>query len=57
MALERKVDVATDIGDTLTPFSKGLKATPRQKHYNFDSYDGLGDSEEHINYFEQISWI
>ena len=33
---------------------------PRQKdlkHYNYDSFDGLGDPEEHINYFEQIALI
>ena len=60
--LQKKVgqDSGIDIGDTLTPFSYSLEATPRQKnlkHYNFDSFNGLGDPEEHVNYFEQIAMI
>ncbi|KAK1383956.1 hypothetical protein POM88_021691 [Heracleum sosnowskyi] len=60
--LQRKVDQDSgiDIGDTFTPFSYSLEATPRQrniKHYNFDSFNGLDDPEEHVNYFEQIAMI
>ncbi|XP_074327513.1 uncharacterized protein LOC141665429 [Apium graveolens] len=60
--LQRKMDIdsGVEIGETLTPFSHSLEAIPRQrdlKHYNFDSFDGLGDPEEHLNYFEQISQI
>ncbi|KAL8104418.1 hypothetical protein AgCh_028578 [Apium graveolens] len=49
-----------EIREILTPFSHSLEAIPRQrdlKHYNFDSFDGLGDPEEHLNYFEQIAQI
>ncbi|KAL8120547.1 hypothetical protein AgCh_017651 [Apium graveolens] len=60
--LQRKMDrdSGVEIGETLTPFSHSLEAIPRQrdlKHYNFDSFDGLGDPEEHLNYFEQIAQI
>ncbi|XP_074351977.1 uncharacterized protein LOC141691134 [Apium graveolens] len=60
--LQRKMDrdSGVDIGETLTPFSHSLEAIPRQrnlKHYNFDSFDGLGDPEEYLNYFEQIAQI
>ncbi|KAL8125255.1 hypothetical protein AgCh_012802 [Apium graveolens] len=60
--LQRKMDrdSGVEIGETLTPFSHSLEVIPRQrnlKHYNFDSFDGLGDPEEHLNYFEQIAQI
>ncbi|XP_074359720.1 uncharacterized protein LOC141699792 [Apium graveolens] len=60
--LQRKMDrdSGVEVGETLTPFSHCLEAIPRQrnlKHYNFDSFDGLGDPEEHLNYFEQIAQI
>ncbi|XP_074352091.1 uncharacterized protein LOC141691252 [Apium graveolens] len=50
-------DSGMEVGETLTPF---LEAIPRQKdlkHYNFDLFDGLGNLEEHLNYFEQIAQI
>ncbi|XP_074347592.1 uncharacterized protein LOC141686456 [Apium graveolens] len=58
--LQRKMDrdSGVELGETLTPFSHSLEVIPRQrnlKHYNFDSFDGLGDPEEHLNYFEQIA--
>ncbi|KAL8114413.1 hypothetical protein AgCh_021315 [Apium graveolens] len=60
--LQRKMDrdSGVEVEETLTPFSHSLEAIPRQrnlKHYNFDSFDGLGDPEEHLNYFEQITQI
>ncbi|XP_074346755.1 uncharacterized protein LOC141685557 [Apium graveolens] len=60
--LQMKVDKdsGVEIGENLTPFSNSLEAIPRQrdlKHYNFDSFDGLGDPEEHLNYFEHITQI
>ncbi|XP_074362323.1 uncharacterized protein LOC141702555 [Apium graveolens] len=60
--LQRKMDrdSGVEVGEILTPFSHSLEAIPRQrnlKHYNFDSFDGLGDPEEHLNYFEQIAQI
>ncbi|XP_063948108.1 uncharacterized protein LOC135152201 [Daucus carota subsp. sativus] len=60
--LNRKMgnDSGLEIGGTLTPFSHSLESIPRQKnmkHYNFESFDGLGDPEEHLHYFEQIAQI
>ncbi|XP_074355999.1 uncharacterized protein LOC141695669 [Apium graveolens] len=60
--LQRKMDrdSGMEFGKTLTPFSHSLEPIPRQrdlKHYNFDSFDGLGDPEEHLNYFEKITKI
>ncbi|XP_074346487.1 uncharacterized protein LOC141685271 [Apium graveolens] len=49
-----------EVGAAATPFTKKLESTPREsglKHFNFDSFDGLADPEEHLNYFEQISNI
>ncbi|XP_074356310.1 uncharacterized protein LOC141696012 [Apium graveolens] len=59
---QRKMDrdSGVEIGETVTPFSHSLEAIPRQwdlKHYNFDSFDGLRDPEDHLNYFEQIEQI
>ena len=60
--LQKKVskDSGFEIGETLTRFSHSLEAIPRQKnikHFNFESIDGIGDPEEHRNYFEQIASI
>ncbi|KAL8135945.1 hypothetical protein AgCh_010532 [Apium graveolens] len=60
--LQRKMekDSGMEVGETLTPFIHSLETIPRQKnlkHHNFDSFDGLGDPEEHLNYFEQIAQI
>ncbi|XP_063949247.1 uncharacterized protein LOC135152650 [Daucus carota subsp. sativus] len=60
--LNRKIgnDSGLEIGGTLTPFSHSLESIPRQKgmkHYNFESFNGLGDPEEHLHYFEQIALI
>ncbi|KAL8131254.1 hypothetical protein AgCh_007253 [Apium graveolens] len=58
--LKRKVEGDMEVGAAATPFTKKLESTPREsglKHYNFDSFDGLPDLEEHLNYFEQISNI
>ncbi|KAL8133706.1 hypothetical protein AgCh_008952 [Apium graveolens] len=60
--LQRKMEKESgvEVGETLTPFSHSLEAIPRQKnlkHYNFNFFDGLGDPEEHLNYFEQIAQI
>lgn len=35
-------------------FTKRLEAESKQKHYNFNSFDGMGDSEEHLSYFDQL---
>lgn len=48
------------VGAAATPFVRSLESIPRAeglKHFNFDSFDGLGDPEEHLNYFEKISNI
>ncbi|XP_074346318.1 uncharacterized protein LOC141685091 [Apium graveolens] len=53
-------DSGVEIGEILTLFSHSLEAISRQrdlKHYNFDFFDGLGDSVEHLDYFEQIAQI
>ena len=58
--LKRKVEGDMEVGAAATPFTKSLEATPREsglKHFNFDSFDGLADPEEHLNYFKQISNI
>ncbi|XP_074336339.1 uncharacterized protein LOC141673488 [Apium graveolens] len=58
--LKRKVEGDTEVGASATAFTKKLESTPREsglKHFNFDSFDGLADPEEHLNYFEQISNI
>nr|XP_017221349.1 PREDICTED: uncharacterized protein LOC108198081 [Daucus carota subsp. sativus] len=60
--LNRKIgnESGLEIGGTLTPFSHSLESIPRQKgmkHYNFESFNGLGDPEEHLHYFEQIALI
>ncbi|XP_074327498.1 uncharacterized protein LOC141665413 [Apium graveolens] len=58
--LKRKVEGDMEVGAEATPFTKKLESTPRElglKHFNFDSFDGLADPEEHLNYFEQISNI
>lgn len=55
--LKRKVEGDFEVGVVATPFTKSLEAIPREeglKHFNFE---GLGDPEEHLNYFEQISNI
>ena len=55
--LKNKVEGNIEVEESLTPFISKLESMPRQrylKHYNYDSFDGLGDLEEHINYFEQI---
>ncbi|KAL8147058.1 hypothetical protein AgCh_004689 [Apium graveolens] len=53
--LQRKMDKESgmEIGKALTPFIQSLEAIPRQrdlKYNNFDSFDGLGNPEEHLNY-------
>ncbi|XP_074328432.1 uncharacterized protein LOC141666341 [Apium graveolens] len=58
--LKRKVEGDVEVGAATTPFTRKLESTPREstlKHFNFDSFDGLADPEEHLNYFEQISNI
>ncbi|XP_074347017.1 uncharacterized protein LOC141685836 [Apium graveolens] len=58
--LKRKVECDMEVGAAATLFTKKLESTPREsrlKHFNFDSFDGLADPEEHLNYFEQISNI
>ncbi|XP_063938044.1 uncharacterized protein LOC135147920 [Daucus carota subsp. sativus] len=60
--LNRKIgnESGLEIGGTLTPFSHSLESIPRQKgmkHYNFESFNGLGDPEEHLHYFEHIAQI
>ena len=58
--IKNKVEGNIEIEESLTPFTAKLEALPRKKdlkHYNYDSFDGLGDPEEHINYFEQIALI
>ncbi|KAL8133819.1 hypothetical protein AgCh_009035 [Apium graveolens] len=58
--LKRKVEGDMEVGAAATPFTKKLESTPREsglKHFNLDSFDGLADPEEHLNYFEQISNI
>lgn len=45
---------------TATPFTQDLKSIPIEeglKHLTFTYFDGLGDLEENLNYFEQISNI
>ena len=58
--LKNKVEGNIEVEESLTPFTIKLETMPRQKdlkHYNYDSFDGLGNPEEHINYFEQIALI
>ncbi|XP_074373594.1 uncharacterized protein LOC141713934 [Apium graveolens] len=58
--LKRKVESDLEVGAAATPFTKKLESTPKEsglRHFNFDSFDGLADPEEHLNYFEQISNI
>ncbi|XP_074324377.1 uncharacterized protein LOC141661293 [Apium graveolens] len=58
--LKKKVEGDMEVGAAATLFTKKLESTPREsglKPYNFDSFDGLADPEEHLNYFEQISNI
>ncbi|XP_074361012.1 uncharacterized protein LOC141701219 [Apium graveolens] len=58
--LKRKMEGDVEVGAAATPFTKQLESTPREstlKHFNFDSFDGLTDPKEHLNYFEQISNI
>ncbi|XP_074363999.1 uncharacterized protein LOC141704710 [Apium graveolens] len=58
--LKRKVEGDMEVGAAATPFNRKLEYTPIEsglKHFNFDSFDGLADPEEHLNYFEQISNI
>ncbi|KAL8105680.1 hypothetical protein AgCh_029469 [Apium graveolens] len=58
--LKRKVEGDVEVGAAATPFTRKLESAPREptlKHFNFDSFDGLADPEEHLNYFEQISNI
>ncbi|XP_074323243.1 uncharacterized protein LOC141660178 [Apium graveolens] len=58
--LKRKVEGDMKVGAAAIPFTKKLESTPREsglKHFNFDSFDGLADPKEHLNYFEQISNI
>lgn len=41
-----------------SPFTIRLEAEPRQKeikHHSFNSFDGLGDPEEHLSYFDQLA--
>ncbi|XP_074355835.1 uncharacterized protein LOC141695492 [Apium graveolens] len=58
--LKRKVEGDMEVGAAASPLTRKLESTPREsglKHFNFDSFDGLADLEEHLNYFEQISNI
>lgn len=41
-----------------SPFSVRLEAQPKEthiKHPNLNSFDGLGDPEEHLSYFDQLA--
>ncbi|XP_074361138.1 uncharacterized protein LOC141701370 [Apium graveolens] len=58
--LKRKVEGNMEVGAAATPFTKKPESTSREsglKHFNFYSFNGLADPEEHLNYFEQISNI
>ena len=58
--IKNKVEGNIEVEESLTPFMVKLESMPQKKdlkHYNYDSFDGLGDPEEHINYFEQITLI
>lgn len=55
--LNGKVEWDVEVGAETIPFTRSLESIPREegiKHFNFDSFDGLGDPEEHLNYLEQI---
>ena len=58
MELKRKVEggASTEVGES--PFTKRLENESKQrhlKHPNLNSYDGLGDPEEHLSYFDQLA--
>lgn len=58
LELKRKIEGKSgqEIGES--SFSKKLEAESKQKnikHYNFNLFDGLGDLEEHLSYFDQLA--
>lgn len=58
--LKRKEEGDTEIGPYSDPLQKESWIYTREeglKHFNFDSFDSIGDPEEHLNYFEQTSNI
>ena len=52
--LKNKVEGNIEVEESLTPSISKLESMPHHidlKHYNYNSFDDLGDPEEHINYF------
>ena len=58
MALKKRLEDGTsgEVGES--PFSKRLEDEPKQrhiKHLNLNPFDGMGDPEEHLSYFNQLA--
>lgn len=53
MELKKKIEGNSEPEMGGTPFTVRLEVEPRQKdikHHSFNSFDGLGDPEEHLSY-------
>ncbi|XP_017221564.1 uncharacterized protein LOC135148512 [Daucus carota subsp. sativus] len=58
MALKKCLEDGTngEVGES--PFTKRLEDEPKQrhiKHLNLNPFDGMGDPEEHLSYFNQLA--
>lgn len=58
LELKRKLEGGTSSETSESPFTKRLKSEHKQrhiKHINLNLFDGLGDPEEHLSYFDQLA--
>ena len=58
LELKRKLEGGSGVETGESPFTKRLESEAKQrhiKHNNLSSFDGLGDPEEHLSYFDQLA--
>ncbi|KAK1353318.1 hypothetical protein POM88_052453 [Heracleum sosnowskyi] len=58
LELKRKLEGGSYAEASESPFTKRLENESKQrhiKHINLNSFDGLGDPEEHLSYFDQLA--